>query len=92
MANWDNSAHIRERARARLRNEGGPCWICGLPIDYALRSPDPGSFELDHAKPKDRYPELAFEASNHRASHRACNRSKSNKDHADIIKRSGALA
>lgn len=89
---WGNSARVRERARQRLIREHGPCWICGLPIDYTLRTPDPLSFELDHKKPRDTHPELAFEPSNWAASHRQCNRAKSNKEFAPIIKRSGTLA
>jgi 5-methylcytosine-specific restriction endonuclease McrA len=88
---WDNSAHIRERARARLRRAAGPCWICGGVIDYSVKSPDPMSFELDHKKPKELFPELAFEPTNWAASHRKCNRAKSNREFAPIIRRSGAL-
>lgn len=91
MASWDNSPRIRARARARLAREAGPCWICGLEIDYLLRTPDPMSFELDHKKPKDAFPELAFEPTNWAASHRGCNRTKSNKEFAPIIKTSGSI-
>ena len=92
MPTWDNSARVRERARAKLRRENGPCWICGQPIDYTLRTPDPGSFELDHKLAKETHPELAFDPNNWAASHRQCNRAKSNKAFAPIIKRSGTLA
>jgi 5-methylcytosine-specific restriction endonuclease McrA len=88
---WGNSAHIRDRARAKLRREAGPCWICGQPIDYTLKSPDPMSFELDHKKSKFVYPELAFEPSNWAPAHRTCNRAKSDREYAPIIKRSGSL-
>jgi 5-methylcytosine-specific restriction endonuclease McrA len=88
---WDNDSRRRTLARARLRREAGPCHICGLPIDYTLITPDPMSFELDHLKSKDRYPELAFDPRNHKPSHRQCNRAKSNSEYAPIIKRSGAL-
>lgn len=93
MANtqWSNSAHVRDRHRARLRAEGGPCHICGQPIDYTLKSPDPMSFELDHLKSKFRFPELAFDPSNMASSHRKCNRAKSDREYAPIIRRSGAL-
>lgn len=82
---------VRERARALLRREAGPCWICGLPIDYSLRTPDPGSFEVDHKIPRDKAPELSTARSNWAPAHRRCNRAKSNKEFAPIIKRSGSL-
>lgn len=91
MRSWGNAGRVRERARAMLRRANGPCWICGAPIDYSLASPDPFSFELDHKKAKDTHPELAFEPSNWAASHRQCNRAKSNKEFAPVIRRSGVL-
>ena len=85
------STSLRDRARALVRRSGADCHICGLPIDYTLKSPDPMSFEVDHKVPMDVAPELAAVPSNWGASHRRCNRAKSNKPHADIIRRSGAL-
>lgn len=49
------------------------------------------AYELDHVKPVDKFPELAFTPSNWRPSHRQCNRAKWNNEFAPIIKRSGAL-
>jgi len=88
---WDNSPRIRERARKRLAAQRGDCHICGQPIDYTLKTPDPMSFELDHLKSKFLNPELAFDPRNHAASHRKCNRAKSDSEYAPIIRRSGAL-
>jgi 5-methylcytosine-specific restriction endonuclease McrA len=49
------------------------------------------SFEVDHKKSKFKYPELAAVPSNWAASHRRCNRAKSDREYAPIIKRSGVL-
>lgn len=40
-------AEHRRRAAA-LRREGRRCCLCGTPIDYALRAPDPRSFTAHH--------------------------------------------
>lgn len=85
------STTIRDRDRARFRRSQAPCAICGQPIDYTIKSPDPMSFEVDHIKPIDRFPELANDPNNKAATHRACNRAKSNKEFAPIIRRSGSL-
>lgn len=65
----------RDRDRAVIRRGRPPCHLCGLDIDYTLRTPDPGSFEVDHIVPLSRggLDELANKA----ASHLACNRAKS---------------
>lgn len=91
MATWANSPRIRARARARVARGEPPCWLCGAPIDYTLITPNPMAYELDHVKPVDKFPELAFTPSNWRPSHRQCNRAKWNNEFAPIIKRSGAL-
>lgn len=85
------STTYRNKQRARFRREQAPCALCGLEIDYELKSPDPMSFEVDHKKSIHRYPELAYDPSNGQASHRRCNRAKSNKEFAPIIRRSGSL-
>lgn len=82
---------VRDRARALVRRTGANCHICGEPIDYSLKSPHPMSFELDHKISMAVDPSLASVPSNWAASHRKCNRAKSDKPHADIIRRSGAL-
>lgn len=86
---WPTS--LRDRARDRLRRAAGPCWICGEAIDYSIRSPDPMSFEVDHKISKFRSPDLAGDPSNWASSHRKCNRSKSDREFAPVIRRSGVL-
>jgi 5-methylcytosine-specific restriction endonuclease McrA len=64
----------RERDRSVIRRTKPPCGICGDPIDYTLRSPDPGSFEVDHIVPLNRGG--TDTPDNKQASHRRCNRTK----------------
>lgn len=84
------STTIRDRNRSRLRKLGAPCHICGHPIDYTLRWPDPQSFVADHVKSRKRGG--ADTMDNQAAAHKVCNERKSTKDAASgIIRRSGAL-
>lgn len=76
---WSTSGHARDKARTRLRRKRLPCWICGGPIDYTLKTPHPDSFELDHVLPVVLHPELGLDAGNHAPAHRRCNREKSDK-------------
>lgn len=80
---------IRDRHRAAIAKGEPPCHICGLPIDYALRWPEPQCFVVDHLIPvhKGGPDTLA----NKGPAHRSCNRAKSDKDYAPIVRRSGAL-
>ena len=64
----------RDRHRAAIRRTKPPCHICEQPIDYALKSPDPMSFEVDHIVPLARGG--ADELANKAAAHRVCNRAK----------------
>ena len=79
----------RKRDRARIAATGAACHICGKPIDYTLKWPDPMSFEADHVKAFSRGG--ADNLSNKRASHRTCNSTKRARDYAPIIRRSGSL-
>ena len=64
----------RDRDRKAIRREKPPCALCGDPNDYALRSPDPMSFEVDHVVPIARGG--ADDLRNKQAAHRKCNRDK----------------
>lgn len=64
----------RDRDRKAIRREQPPCALCGDPIDYTLRTPDPMSFEVDHVVPIARGG--ADDLSNKQAAHRKCNRDK----------------
>lgn len=79
----------RDRHRQAIAATGAPCHICGKPIDYTLPYLDPKSFVVDHIVPIARGGTDTID--NKRAAHRDCNRAKSDRDHAPIIRTSGAL-
>lgn len=76
-----NHAHMR---RLRL-----PCAICGQPIDYSLKYPDPGSMVVDHILPVVAGGTDAL--TNCQPAHRRCNSAKGARLIAPIIKRCGSL-
>lgn len=80
----------RDRDRATIKRRRGNCMICGEPINYLLRWPDPMCFVVDHIIPlvKGGRDDLT----NKQAAHATCNSSKRARDYAPIIRRSGALA
>lgn len=80
----------RDRDRARIRRSQPACHICGEAIDYSLPYLDPGEFVVDHVVPLDKGG--VDDITNKAAAHRACNRAKSNRPYAPIVKRSGSLA
>ena len=83
------STTIRDRARARLRRSGAACHICGQAIDYSLPYLHPRSFVVDDVIPLARGGTDTQD--NKAASHRACNRAKSDKLVAPIVRRSRSL-
>ncbi len=52
-----------------------PCSICGQPIDYTLRYPDPRSCSVQHIKSRFLHPELTWDADNWAPAHLDCNQS-----------------
>lgn len=83
-----NSA-ITARLRARIAATRAACHICGQPINYQLKTPDPMSFELDHIIPLAKGG--SHDATNAAASHRTCNSTKRARVVAPIVKRSRSL-
>lgn len=84
------STTVRDRHRAIIAKAGGPCHICGRPIDYGLPHLDPLSFVVDHVIP------LALGGpdtlANKLPAHRSCNRDKSDRPYAPgVIRTSGVL-
>lgn len=80
----------RDKHRAIVARGHPPCGICGQPIDYTLRWPDPRCYVVDHVVP------LAAGGldvlSNKQAAHRDCNRAKADRlDGGPVLRRSGAL-
>ena len=80
---------IRDKHRRIISQNEPPCWICGQPIDYTLKYPDPKSFVVDHRTALAQGGTDTLE--NKAASHNECNRNKSDREYADIIKRSGSI-
>jgi 5-methylcytosine-specific restriction endonuclease McrA len=80
---------VRDRHRAVIARGKPPCWICGQPIDYTLPWPDPKCYVVDHVTPLAKGGDDTL--ANKRAAHRDCNRAKSDRDFAPILRRSGSL-
>ncbi len=71
-----------ERNRRKILATQSVCAICGLPVDKALRFPNPMAATVDHIVPLERggHPS-ALE--NLQLAHAACNRAKGTKLHPD---------
>ncbi|CPV78460.1 hypothetical protein [Mycobacteroides abscessus] len=73
-----------KRLRARLRGEQRPCHICNGEIDYGAHHHSPHAFQLDHLwQVALGGPE--YDYANAGASHRSCNRQRSDKVDAVTI-------
>ncbi len=77
------STTVRDRDRRAIARTKPPCGICSEPIDYALRSPDPMSFEVDHILALDNGGTDTLD--NKQASHRKCNREKWNRIGRQVV-------
>lgn len=76
---------IRPQFRTKCAEEHAPCWICNQPIDYTISdATDDEVWEPDHVHPVSTHPHLYEDPANLRASHRACNRQRSNKHHTAV--------
>ena len=81
MSKREACGRAYRRLVARQRSLGLPCWICGGPIRYDLKTPPPLSFEYDHFYPASRWREFGYRSqrecvhdpSNGRSAHRICN-------------------
>ena len=74
------SSTTRDRHRSVIKRLKPPCGICHEPIDYSLHYLDPMAFEVDHIQPRSKGG--SEELVNKQASHRKCNRDKS--DHVEF--------
>ena len=88
MSTGRNSAQ-RDSDRARIRATRAACHICGDPIDYTLKWPDPMCFVADHVTPLIKGGRDHI--SNKAAAHNKCNSKKRARDYAPIVRRSGSL-
>lgn len=72
---------IRDRHRREIAKNQPDCGICGEPIDYTLKHPDPRSYVVDHILPIKHggLDELFMPdgTPQKQAAHRECNRAKS---------------
>ena len=83
------STTVRDRARARFTRSQAACHICGQPINYSLPYLDPQSFVVDDVVPLARGGQDTD--ANKAAAHRTCNRAKSDRLIAPIVRRSSSL-
>lgn len=51
MVREGRSDQLRKKHRAIIARSKPACYLCGEPIDYTLRYPDPGCFVVDHVIP-----------------------------------------
>ncbi|GAA1959941.1 HNH endonuclease [Microbacterium aquimaris] len=80
---------LRKRHRVIIARTKPNCHICGQPIDYTLKYPDPMSFVVDHVKALANGG--ADTLANKAAAHNTCNSTKRARAYAPIVRRSGAL-
>ena len=80
---------LRKRHRAVIAKSQPACHICGQPIDYSLKYPDPMCVVVDHLVPIAKGGSDGIQ--NKKAAHHACNSKKRARDYAPIIRRSGTL-
>ena len=66
------NGHRRRQVRARVLAEESDCWLCGQPVDKTLKTPDPGSPEVDEVLPIS-LGGSPIKRANVRLSHRICN-------------------
>ena len=46
-----SNGHRRRQLRARVLAEEDICWLCNLPVDKTLKTPDPMSAEVEEIVP-----------------------------------------
>lgn len=73
----ERSTTTRDLHRKQIARSKPPCGICGADIDYSLPHLDPMAFVVDHIVPLSKGGPDTLE--NKQASHRVCNRLKSDK-------------
>ena len=73
------NGHARRQVREWLKDQGLPCHICGMAIDYSLPAGDPMSFEVDEIVPVSKGGSPT-DKRNVAPAHRICNQRRGNKD------------
>lgn len=74
------NGNARRKLRKWLKDQGLPCHICGLAIDYTLPAGHPFSFEVDEIVPVSKGGS-PLNKSNVAPAHRICNQKRGNKDY-----------
>ena len=65
----------------KCMRENAPCWLCGMPIDYAAQpNTSDDSYNLDHYYPVSKRPDLQEDPAGFRPSHASCNLLRGNAD------------
>ena len=78
----------RDRHRAIIAKGQPPCALCGMPISYNLKYPDPWSFVVDHKIALNQGGQDTLD--NKQAAHNTCNRAKSDRtDGGNVLFKSG---
>ena len=88
MATERNDA-LRKKHRAMIARSKPACHICGQPIDYTLRYPEPMCFVVDHVVPLKRGGPDTL--ANKRAAHHACNSKKRAREYAPIVRKTPGI-
>ncbi|MGY1736860.1 HNH endonuclease [Geodermatophilus sp. SYSU D00684] len=70
---------LRDNLGRSWRAQNRPCWHCQQPIEWDAPAGDPAAYELDHVVPVSARPDLTFDPTNGRPSHRRCNGSRGNR-------------
>lgn len=73
-----SNGYRRDQLRARILREETHCALCGTWVDKTLKTPHPGSPEIDEIIPVS-FGGSPTERANCQLAHRACNQRKSNK-------------
>lgn len=77
------NGYRRDQVRARVLAEEDICALCGELVDKALKTPDPGSPEVDEIV-RIRDGGDPFDRANCRLTHRRCNRYRDVKARAEV--------
>lgn len=77
------NGYRRDQLRARVLREESDCWLCGQPVDKTLRTPDPGSPEVDEIVPVSAGGN-PLDRRNCRLAHRACNHARGQQQKAKL--------
>jgi len=64
---------LRKMLMTNWRAQRARCWFCGGEVDWTARHPDPRSPELHHLVPVSVAPQLEWDPTNMKLSHRLCN-------------------